>query len=317
MNVITHASHLRQLDVPIVLAAGFFDGVHLGHQEVLCSTVRRAKETGGQGWALTFDRHPLAVLAPSKAPPLLNTQGERLARLEATGLDGVLLLPFTRRLALLTPEAFIAWLYGEPTPPLLRLSEIRCGANWRFGRRAEGTPETLARYGNDYGFSVTIVKYAEYQDMEISSTRIRQAICGGRLGDANVMLGYPYALSGTVTRGRGAGRQLGFATANIQPHADVLPPPGVYATRSRVDGKTYDSISNFGAAPTFGAVPAGLTLETHLIGYTGGDLYGQPIEVSLLNRLRDERPFDTPAALAEQIRKDIEQRCEQLKIQER
>jgi len=289
------------------LAAGFFDGVHLGHQEVLRSTVQRAKETGGQAWALTFDRHPLAVLAPSKAPPLLNTKDERLARLEALGLDGVLMLPFTRQMALLTPEAFVAWLCGEPEvqTPHIRLSEIRCGANWRFGRCAEGTPETLASYGKVFGFSVTIVSYAEYLGEEISSTRIRQAICDGRLDDAIAMLGYPYTLSGTVLQGRGTGQQLGFPTANIQPLAEVLPLTGVYATHTRVDGKGYASISNFGTAPTFGAAASPI-LETHLLDYTGGELYGQRIEVSLLRRIRDERTFESTADLIAQIRQDIQ-----------
>ena len=307
MQVFTHASQLHRLNVPIMLAAGFFDGVHKGHQDVLSSTVKRAREVGGQAWALTFDRHPLAILAPSKAPPLLNTKEERLVRLDAIGLDGVLLLPFTRRLALLTPEAFVKWLCGEEarTPPHMRLSEVRCGANWHFGRRAEGTPEMLAQYGKAYGFSVTIVKYAEYQGEEISSTRIRQAIGAGRIEDATAMLGYPYALSGTVLQGRGAGQQLGFATANIQPHAEVLPPFGVYATRSRVDGKTYDSISNFGTAPTFGA-PVNPVLETHLLDYAGGGLYGQQIEVALLGRIRDEQTFPSPADLTAQIQRDIQ-----------
>ncbi|MCL1919735.1 MAG: riboflavin biosynthesis protein RibF [Kiritimatiellaeota bacterium] len=305
MQLLTHASQLRRLDVPVMLAAGFFDGVHRGHQDVLNATVERAREAGGQAWALTFDRHAFAVLAPSKAPPLLNTLEGRLARLEALGLDGVLLLPFTRALALLTPEAFVKRLCGEESrahPPCL--SEIRCGANWRFGRRAEGTPESLEQYGRAYGFRVVVVKYAEYQGAEISSTRIRQAIAEGRVADARAMLGYPYALTGTVVRGRGAGRQLGFATANIRPLAAVLPPPGVYATRTRVGGTVYNSVSNFGTAPTF-AAPAGPALETHLLGYPGGDLYGQSLEVSLLARLRDERTFDSPADLTAQVRRDI------------
>ena len=312
MQTLAHASQLRKRNVPIMLAAGFFDGVHQGHRDVLASTVARARETGGQAWALTFDRHPLSVLAPSKAPPLLNTKEQRLARLEALGLDGVLLLPFSRRMALLAPEAFVKWLCGEPEArtPHMRLSEIRCGANWRFGRRAAGTPELLAEYGKAYGFRVVIVKYAEYQGHEISSTRIREAICDGRVADAAAMLGDPYTLSGTILRGRGAGRGLGFPTANIRPAAEVLPPDGVYATRSRVCGQTFDSISNFGTAPTFGEqkadVPESRILETHLLGYTGGDLYGQAIDVSLLGRIRDEQPFASASALTAQIAQDIE-----------
>jgi len=309
MDTFTHASQLRKLDTPIMLAAGFFDGVHKGHQEVLASTVRRAREVGGQAWALTFDCHPLAVLAPSKTPPLLSTKAERLDRLAALGMDGVLLLPFTRRLALLTPEAFVKWLCGEPAAPTphMRLSEIRCGANWRFGRRAEGTPEMLASYGKAYGFNVVVVKYAEYQGAEISSTRIREAICNGRIEDAAAMLGHPYAVSGTVMRGHGRGRGIGFPTANIRTDAEVLPPVGVYATRTRVDGTPCASVTSFGRAPTFGASPtASPTLETHLLGYSGGEFYGRPVEVSFLRRLRGEQAFASPADLAAQIQHDIQ-----------
>ena len=255
MNVLTQPEDLRVLNSPIILAAGFFDGVHLGHQRVLTGTVERARKTGAQAWALTFNRHPLAVLAPSKAPPLLTTKEERLERLEALGLDGVLMLTFTRKLALQSPEHFVRWLCGDPGQafPNGKLSEVRCGANWRFGCRAAGTPELLTMYGEEYGFRVTIVPYAYYQEREISSTRIRFAIQAGNLGDATEMLGRPYSVRGVVMKGRGIGASLGFATANIQPQADILPPLGVYATGTQVGGRYYNSISNFGVCPTVGA----------------------------------------------------------------
>ncbi len=307
MNVLTQPEDLRVLNSPIILAAGFFDGVHLGHQRVLTGTVERARKTGAQAWALTFNRHPLAVLAPSKAPPLLTTKEERLERLEALGLDGVLMLTFTRKLALQSPEHFVRWLCGDPGQafPNGKLSEVRCGANWRFGCRAAGTPELLTMYGEEYGFRVTIVPYAYYQEREISSTRIRFAIQAGNLGDASEMLGRPYSVRGVVMKGRGIGASLGFATANIQPQADILPPLGVYATGTQVGGRYYNSISNFGVCPTVGANRDPI-LETHLLDYSGDTLYNQPIAIDFLGRIREERRFASTEELVLQIENDVQ-----------
>jgi riboflavin kinase/FMN adenylyltransferase len=307
MNLLTQPEMLRELNSPIMLAAGFFDGVHIGHQRVLGETVTRARETGAQAWALTFNRHPLAVLAPSKAPPLLMTREERLAHLKRMGLDGVLMLTFTRKMALLSPEHFVRWLCGEPGRELPngKLSEIRCGANWRFGRRAAGTPELLSQYGETYGFRVVIVPYAYYQDKEVSSTRIRFAVQVGALADATAMLGRPYSMRGTVMQGKRLGSTLGFATANIQPHSDILPPLGVYATRTRVDGKTYNSLSNFGLCPTVGANHEPI-LETHLLDYSGGSLYNYSFEVEFLGLIREERRFGSTEELALQIKRDVQ-----------
>jgi riboflavin kinase/FMN adenylyltransferase len=316
MNVLTQPSQFRKIPGPVVLAAGFFDGVHKGHQLVLASTIERARDLGGQAWVLTFDRHPLAVLAPSKCPALLCTLEERLSLLEASGVDGVLVLEFTRQLAVQEPETFIRWLCGKPRgeevpasrlPAQAKLSEIRCGDNWRFGRRAAGTPELLAQFGRHYGFRVVIVPYAEYQGVEISSTRIRYAVREGRLDDAAAMLGRPYAVRDMVVRGRGVGQALCVATANVQPRADVLPPNGVYAVRVMVDGASYNGVSNLGLHPTFAEVkPERALLETHLLGFSG-DLYGKTIEVCFLGRLRDERVFDSCEALTAQIAEDVRQ----------
>jgi riboflavin kinase/FMN adenylyltransferase len=317
MQILRQPASFRKVPGPIVLAAGFFDGVHRGHQQVLGSTIERARELGGKAWVLTFDRHPLAALAPSKCPPLLCTLEDRLHRLEAAGLDGVLLLAFTRRLAVQEPETFIRWLCGTPrageepggsrAAATAKLSEIRCGENWRFGRRAAGTPEWLAQYGRRYGFRVVVVPYAEYQGLEISSTRIRYAVREGRLDDAAAMLGRPYSVRDLVVRGRGVGSALCVATANVQPRAEVLPPNGVYAVRALVDGAAYNGVANLGVRPTFAdAQPASAVLETHLLGFQG-DLYGKVIEVCFLGRLRDERAFGSPDALARQIAEDVRQ----------
>lgn len=316
MKILTQPAQFRKIPGPVFLAAGFFDGVHKGHQLVLSSTVERAREIGGQAWVLTFDRHPLAVLAPSKCPPLLCTLNERLELLEATGVDGALVLEFTRPLAVQEPETFIRWLCGKPRnedvcdakpAATAKLSEIRCGDNWRFGRRAAGTPELLAQYGRLYGFRVVIVPYAEYQGIEISSTRIRYAVREGRLDDAAAMLGRPYSIRDTVIRGRGIGRKLCAATANVQPNTEVLPPNGVYAVRVQVDGASYNGVSDLGVHPTFANAPGDrVQLETHLLNFEG-DLYGKTIAVSFLARLRDERVFDSVEALRRQIAEDV--RC--------
>lgn len=307
MNILTQPEELHKLNSSIILAAGFFDGVHIGHQRVLTGTVARAREAGAQALALTFNRHPLAVLAPSKAPPLLTTKEERLERLEALGLDGVLMLPFTRKLALQSPEHFMRWLCGDPGRafPNGKLSEVRCGANWRFGCRASGTTELLAMYGEEYGFRVVIVPYAFYQERPISSTRIRFAIQEGNLDDAAAMLGRPYSVRGAVMQGKGLGALLGFATANIQPQADILPPLGVYATRAHVNGRSYNSLSNFGFCPTVGANRDPL-LETHLLDYSGAPLYNQHIAIDFVKRMREERRFASTEDLALQIGKDVQ-----------
>jgi riboflavin kinase / FMN adenylyltransferase len=307
MILLNQPEMLRELHSPVMLAAGFFDGVHIGHQRVLKETIARARETGAQAWALTFNRHPLAVLAPSKAPPLLMTREERLEHLEALGLDGVLMLTFTRKLALQSPEHFVRWLCGEPGQALPggKLSEVRCGANWRFGSRAAGTPELLAQYGESYGFRVVVVPYAVYQGEEVSSTRIRFAIQVGELKEATAMLGRPYSMRGTVMKGQGLGATFGFATANIQPQSDILPPLGVYATRTLLNGRYYDSLSNFGICPTVGANRDPI-LETHLLDYSGEPLYTQHIAVDFIGKIREERRFASTEELVSQIQKDVE-----------
>lgn len=306
MNILTHADPFRELPGPIVLAAGFFDGIHKGHQSVLLDAIRRAREINGQAWALTFDRHPLSVLSPDKAPAMLSTREERLEHFAALGMDGVLMLPFTRQLAALEPEAFVQRLCRPTRTVTHGLSEIRCGANWRFGAYASGTPELLAKFGERYGFHVVIVSYARYQGEEISSTRIRQAIRDGALRHATAMLGRPYSVQGTVVHGYHRGTKLGFPTANLKINAEVLPPDGIYATLATLSGKTYPAVSNLGINPTFRGAHEQHVLETHVLDYTGGDLYAQTLRVAFVAGLRDEIKFDTEKALVEQIGRDCE-----------
>jgi len=159
-------------------------------------------------------------------------------------------------------------------------------------------------YGQTYGFRVVIVPYAFYQGEEVSSTRIRFAVQVGDLKDANAMLGRPYSMRGTVMKGKGLGATLGFATANIQPQSDILPPLGVYATRTHLNGRTYASLSNFGVCPTVGANRDPI-LETHLLDYSGGSLYNQQISIDFIGKIRDEARFSSTEELVRQIEQDV------------
>ena len=301
MRTLIQSERFRSLRGPIVLAAGFFDGVHVGHRRVLNGTVAAARRRGGQAWALTFDQHPLAVLAPDQRPPLLTPLEVRLERLAATGLDGCLLLPFTRELAAQTPEEFVARLCTSRHA----LAGIRCGANWRFGARAVGDVAMLTRLGRIHGFRVTVVPAARHAGRPISSTRIRTAIQRGRLADATAMLGRPYSIREVVVRGRGVGRTLGMATANLHPSADVLPPIGVYVVRTWIGDRPVDGVASLGYRPTFAdARPEAPILEAHFLDFEG-DLYGATLDIAFLVRLRGEHKYPSPAALMAQVRRDI------------
>jgi len=301
MRKLSQPARFRSLPGPIILAAGFFDGVHLGHRRVLARALTRARRCGGQVWALTFDQHPLAILAPPQRPPLLSSPAVRLEQMASTGVDGCLVLPFTRTLAALSPEAFVAMLCGRTR----HVAAIYCGSNWHFGARAAGDAAKLARLGRCHGFRVTVVPAATYRGQPISSTRIRKAIQQGRLGDATAMLGRPYAIREMVVHGRAVGRTLGLATANIQPTAEILPPMGVYAVRARTGARWVDGVASLGFRPTFAdARPPRPLLEVHLLDFAG-DLYGATLDVAFVKRLRAERRYASPAALMTQVRRDI------------
>jgi len=292
----------------VVLAVGFFDGVHKGHQEVLRSAVERAREIGGQAWVMTFDQHPLSLLAPYKRPRLLSSTDERLELFETLGVDGVLLVEFTKEIAAQEPGDFVKWLCDKNPENDVHshLCEVRCGDNWRFGKQAAGTPGLLAQYGRHFGFRVVVVPYAGFNGVEISSTRIRCAISEGRLEEANLMLGRPYSVSGKVVCGRGVGHRLNMATANILPDVDLLPPKGVYAVRIRNDGDIYGGAANLGVRPTFSDTsPDEIVLETHLFDFSS-TLYGKEIKVYFISFLRKERKFASTEELVKQVAQDLE-----------
>jgi riboflavin kinase/FMN adenylyltransferase len=285
---------------PLALAIGFLDGVHLGHQAVIRAAREAARGLGGEAWVLTFDPHPAQVLRPEAAPALLTDTPSRLRRIAALDVDGCVLLPFTRELAALEPADFVRDLAARaPT-----LATVAVGANWRFGRGAAGDVEFLRAAGPRHGFTVCVAAPVRWRGEPVSSTRVREAVASGRFDDAAGMLGRPYSVEGEVVRGRGVGRGLGFATANVRPAKVLLPPPGVFAIRARLGGELLAGAAYLGTRPTFGDAGDPL-LEAHLFG-VDRDLYGERIEVFFHRHLRGDRRFAGPDALRAQIASDVE-----------
>ena len=299
MRTVRNLSDLAGVKEPLCLAAGFFDGVHAGHQEVLRRTIRQARAIGGQAWALTFDPHPLKVLSPGAAPLTLTSTPHKLELLRGLGLDGCILIPFTRPFASLPAEAFLKSL--ERSVPTLR--HIFVGSDWRFGRNGGGGQAQLSAWARKRGIAVTLVRPVRYRGAAISSTRIRQAVAAGKLRLAGRLLGRPFSLLGVVRRGNRIGRRLGYPTANIAPQNEAAPPLGIYSVRALVNGRVLDGVASFGLHPTVEPTRRPV-LEIHFFD-VNLRLYGRRIQVFFVERLRPERRFPTVAALARQIAKDV------------
>jgi len=299
---VTHdLAELARVPAPLQLAAGFFDGVHRGHQRVIREAVQRAGAAGGAAWVLTLDPHPLRIIQPAAAPPLLTPLPQKLELLARLGAAGSLVLDFTRALADEEPEAFLRRLRAAlPTP-----AGLVVGANWTFGQAARGNTHTLRRLAPKLDLGLTVVEPVFWTSAPISSTRVRQQVLRGHLEEAACMLGRYYSLRGRVCAGRGYGRQLGFPTANLQPVDKVLPPPGVYAAYALIDGVRYlgAAFRPDPALPATPPPPADL-VEVHFLD-ARLRLYDRELEVFLISRLRDARRFDDPAALSAQINRDV------------
>ncbi len=305
MKIIRKLHSFSDYDCPIVLAAGFFDGVHRGHCAILDYAATAARRMKGEAWVLTFDVHPLKILNPDVAPLMITSTRHKLSLMKERGLTGALLLPFSRELAEMPPKNFASELFQNiPT-----LSEIVTGENWRFGAGGKGTPRLLQEVATPSQVKISALSPVLNGNLPISSTRIRTAIQQGNLEQATAMLGRPPSVLGTVIHGHAIGRTLGFPSANIDPHNEALPPLGVYAVRARVRNKVYDGVLNFGTRPTFQRekgqrVPP--VLELHLINFNGC-LYDEDIEAEFIAHIRDEWYFSSTEELIAQIKKDVQQ----------
>lgn len=318
---------IPRTDRPIVLAAGCFDGVHIGHQKVISTAVEQARARGGEAWVYTFNPHPAKALCPDKAPPLISVPACRMRQFEALGVQGVIEVPFDKTMARIQPDIFLSTLWKT----LPRLSGIVCGADWSFGYQASGRFEALDAFCVERGLTATAVHPVLFNGERVSSTHVRQAVRAGDIPFANVLLGRPFCIFGTVVPGRGIGRGLGFPTANVNSENELLPPSGVYAARTRIQKtkdrgqrteggglKTKTSPSSVLCQPSSGLPSAVFigerktfqdsdpVIESYVIGFDG-DLYGQPVECCLIQKIRDVEFFSSKGALIAQIEKDIAQ----------
>ncbi len=299
MRILHSIDELGEIGDLVVLAAGVFDGVHLGHQAVLRTAQSAAREIGGTAVALTFDPHPAAVLRPSEVPQLLTSTESKLSLFESLGIENTLVVRFDADFAATEASDFILQL-TRATP---HLAGICIGRGWMFGKNRSGNASLLREMGQGNGFFTTEVEPFKIGDAVVSSTLIRKALLEGDLRSAETMLGRNYSLSGVVLPGAQLGRKLGFPTANLGLNNELLPPNGVYVVRVNVSGQSLNGVANLGTRPTIGDNPKRV-LEVHILDFAG-DLYGQKIDVQFLEFLRPEIPFQNVDALKIQISKDV------------
>lgn len=320
MLLVRNISEIPETNRPVVLAMGCFDGVHIGHQKVISAAVEQAKTRGGEAWVFTFNPHPAKILSPKTAPPLISAETCRLRQFEALGVHGVIAIPFDKTFAHTEPKRFLSNLREK----LPTLSGIVCGTDWSFGYKARGKFQTLEKLCAKHGITATALQPILYDEEKISSTHIRQAVRAGDIPLAEQMLGRPFCIFGTVVKGRGIGRGLGFPTANVAPENELIPASGVYAAQTRIQRtedrgqKTETTPSSVICHPSSGFPSAVFigerktfgdhepVIEAYLLDFDGA-LCGQQIEVCLVKKIRDVQLFPSKETLVEQIKKDIVQ----------
>ncbi len=281
-----------------VIALGTFDGVHRGHSSLIRSAKKLAKEMEIPLRVCTFNRHPLEVLRPDNPPELLSTIPEKAIQMYLLGVDEMELMRFDRNTADMEPETFL-----ERLRKTTRVRAVVAGWNYTFGRKGRGDAKLLKADGESHGYRVLIVPPETLDDgTAISSSLVRKMLKEGRIGEARDLLGHDYAITGTVVQGKHQGRNLGFPTANIEPwKRKSLPKYGVYTCLLDTGETIFPAVANIGNQPT---MPCGhVTVEAHVLE-TCPALYGKKVRLTLLSMLREEKRFDSPEALREQIEKD-------------
>lgn len=281
-----------------VVTFGVFDGIHIGHQDVLEKVLERADATNLASVLLGFDPHPLSFLAPEKCPPVLMCLRKRVEILEQIGIDIAIFVNFNESIASMSPVTFVNTVLLD----ICRAKHIVVGYACQFGKDREGNAQILETMGQGSDFDVTVVPPTQLNGLPVHSTRIREAIARGDLGLASQLLGRTYSLSGTIVRGDGRGKQLGFPTANIETGEQLCPPNGVYAIRAKLADRLLDGVLNIGIRPTFNGTK--LQVESHLLNFDEM-IYGETIEVFFIDKIRSERKFSNVEALVKQINRDI------------
>ena len=287
---------------PTLLSVGNFDGVHRAHTHVLAEIVKRAQEQHGKAMAVTFEPHPVRILRPDAGLKLLTPTPEKVRLLAASGLDAVLLLPFTRDLSLMTPRQFAEKILKKR----LHTREVHEGYNFHFGHKASGDVNMLAEFGREMGFEVKLYPEMCLRGESVSSSQIRKLLGEGRVSRARHLLGRPFSILSTPGRGRGYGSKYTVPTINLSRYEELVPQDGVYISRTRVGPECFDSVTNVGTRPTFGADL--FAVESHLLNFYSIELTPETeVEIYFLERVRDEIRFPSVEALREQIARDVKQ----------
>lgn len=283
-----------------VLTIGNYDGVHLGHQKILSMVLQKAREIKGTSMVMTFDPHPVKVLAPERDIKLLTTSEEKAKLIKAMGIDVLLFINFNKEFANMLPDDFINTVLVDK----FQVREIIVGTNYAFGRHKKGTIELLRRRGEKYGFEVKAIRQVMVHGNVVSSSAIRSLLLKGSVYEASKYLGRTYSIEGSVIKGKGRGQNLlNIPTANITTPVEIAPKEGVYAVKVGLKGKIYDGVANIGKNPTFGNQE--VSYEVHLFNFSG-NLLGQNLRVCFIDRIRGERTFPNIASLGKQIKQDME-----------
>ena len=300
MKIIHAANELNASGKKSCLAIGVFDGVHLGHQQIIRQTVADARSHDAVAVVVTFDQHPNAIVAPDRVPPQIFSRPQKLRAIESLGADALLEIPFDKSFSEKSGEDFIRELARD----LGKIFSVCVGADFVFGRKRSGDVALLKKLGAEINFQVHGHAAVSLDGELVSSTRIREAIRAGNLDAASQMLGRPYAICGKILTGDRIGHQLGFPTANLDVTNLVLPPNGVYAGCTKIDGKIFRAAVNLGVRPTVASGQPPLRVEAHLLDFSG-DIYGVELEVELGEKLRDEKKFSSAVELSAQIARDV------------
>ncbi len=299
MKIFEGTSQIKQKLKNPVVTIGNFDGVHLGHQALFKKVIDKARTIGGVSVVFTFDPHPLKVLAPDRFFPLITTKEEKERVIEWSGIDVLVREKFTKDFAQLSTDEFVSDVLCNS----IGAKEVFIGPDYRFGKGRKGTTDLLRKLGNRCGLSVNILDNIEVDGVQVRSTMIRSFILEGKVKEAAHFLGRGYTLKGKVVKGIALGRKLGIPTANLEPEKDLYPRSGIFAVRVLLEDHYSQGVLNIGTNPTF--PEKDFSLEVHILDFDQ-KLYGRDIELVFVEKLRDEKKFETGELLVEQIRKDIE-----------
>ncbi len=301
MEIIVGIDHLKRSFLNPVVTLGNFDGVHLGHQKIFSRVKEEAQRYHGEGLVITFEPHPLRILAPERFLPLLTPFRKKMMLIEKSGIETVLCIEFTTQFSEISPDAFIQ----DILLAKIKVKKIVIGYNYHFGRNQMGDAQTLLHAGKRFHFEVEVVEPIQIGETIVSSSKIRELIKEGQVEQASKLLGRNYPMIGRVVEGARRGKTLGFPTANLQIQEGVYPKNGVYAVDVIWKQMSLQGLANIGSNPTFSPHSEHLSVEVYILNFDK-EIYGEEVEIQFRRRIRDEIRFDSPSQLIEQIQKDIE-----------